>query len=467
MADWIDRADFAGKRVTVMGLGAFGGQIGAIRYFVGKGADVLVTDLKGEDALEASLEQLAELPVRYRLGEHVAQDFAQADMILASPAVPRSSEYLQAARDSDVPIESEMNLFWRYCPAEIVGVTGTNGKSTTTSLLGEMATRDKRRRAWVGGNIGGSVLEVVQQIGGEDLVVLELSSFQLQALADLSRSPHVAVVTNLSPNHLDRHASMDDYRRAKQTIVRHQARTDFAVLNGDDEDVAAWAGSTPATAIRFSVRGQVEPGAYVDGQDLVCRVPGREGIVLPRADLMLPGLHNVANALAAMAGAALAGVGDEAIAEGLRAFRGLEHRLELVAERDGVRYYNDSKATTPAAGVIGVQAFSEPEPAPLVVIAGGYDKHVEMDEFTDACARCAKHVVVLGQVRQMLADLLRGAGPTVTEADTFEDAVRQAQAAAEPGGVVLLSPACASYDMFSNYEERGREFKRLVGSDRA
>ena len=462
MAAWIDSATFAGKHVTVMGLGAFGGQIGAVRYLVAKGAHVLVTDLKDERELRASLDQLAGFPVHYRLGGHRIEDFRDTDLVLPSPAVKPTSEFLQAAREASVPVESEMGLFVRYCPCEIVGVTGTNGKSTTTSLIGEMATRDARRRAWVGGNIGGSVLEVVGQIGPRDVVVLELSSFQLQALDGLGRSPHVAVVTNFSANHLDHHATMEEYRGAKLAILRHQTGRDLAVLNRDDGEVRTWGGHSPGATRFFSVEQRLGTGAWCDAGRLVCRLPGRQEIVLPRSDLRPPARHNVANALAAIAASALAGVSPEAIAQGLRAFRGLEHRLEFVGERDRVRYYNDSKATTPAAGVIGLGAFSEPGAGPLIVIAGGHDKHVPMDAFATACARRAKHVVVLGQVRELLAELLRGAGPTVTRAESFEDAVRQAQAAAEAGDIVLLSPACASYDMFSNYEERGLEFKRLV-----
>ncbi len=464
MADWIESRDFAGKSVTVMGLGAFGGQIGAVRWLVGKGAKVLVTDVKDADSLRTALDQLEGLPVDYRLGGHEEEDFRGADMILPSPAVRPTSEYLAAARGAGVPIETEMTLFWRYCPAAIVGVTGTNGKSTTTSLIGEMATRDPSRRAWVGGNIGGSVLEAVEQIGAGDWVILELSSFQLEALDALGRSPHVSVVTNFAANHLDHHADMDDYRTAKQTILRHQTEADFAILNLDDAHARSWSECSAGTPVYFSTERSVDAGAFLDGDQLVCRVPGREEIALPRDDFQPPGRHNVANALAAIAAAALAGVGDEAIGEGFREFRGLEHRLEFVCERDGVRYYNDSKATTPAAGAIGVQAFADTHAGKLIVLAGGYDKHVPMDDYAAACARLAKHVVVLGEVRELLFGLLDGAGPGVSRADSFEHAVHLAQAAAQPGDVVLLSPACASYDMFNNYEERGRTFKRLVGA---
>ena len=466
MSNWIDARDFRDRRVTVMGLGAFGGQIGAIRYLLAKGADVLVTDLKPQDALAQSIDALAGLRVRYRLGEHRSEDFQHADMVLASPAVPKRSKFLQTAQDAGVPVESEMNLFFRYCPARIIGVTGTNGKSTTTALLGEMAGHNARR-VWVGGNIGGSVLEIVEQVREPDLVILELSSFQLERLDALGKSPHIAVVTNFSANHLDHHADMAEYRAAKQAILRRQTVQDFAVLNHDDADVREWRDCTPGRTVYFSLKERLEQGASLDREHLVGRTPGRDEITLPRADFHPPGRHNTANALAALAAAALAHVGDDSIRRGCRAFRGLEHRLEFVCERDGVRYYNDSKATTPAAGVTGVEAFSDASAGPLIVIAGGYDKHVPMDEYAAVCARRTKHVVVLGEVKAELSRLIvrartEASTPAVTEADTFDEAVGQAQAAAAPGDVVLLSPACASYDMFNNYEERGRRFRELV-----
>jgi len=466
LSEWIQARDFAGKRVTVMGLGAFGGQIGAIRFLVARGAEVLVTDLKTEADLGPSVEALAGLPVRYRLGDHRLEDFQDTDLVLASPAVPGRSEFLQAARATDVPVESEMGLFVRYCPAEIVGVTGTNGKSTTTALLGDMVRHDARR-VWVGGNIGGSVLEIVDQIDDRDLVVLELSSFQLEGLDALRRSPHLAVVTNFSENHLDHHAGVAEYRTAKQTILRHQTASDFAVLNYDDPDVREWHTCTRGSTFCFSVRERLDHGAYLDGDALVCHLPGSREMLLPRAELQPLGAHNVANALAALTAAVLAGATRDSIGQGYRDFRGLEHRLELVCERDDVRYYNDSKCTTPAAGIIGIEAFADLPPRRLVVIAGGYDKHVPLDEFAGACAQRAKHVVLLGAVRPQLSRsilLCRGdaAEPVVTEAETFEEALSQARSAAVAGDVVLLSPACASYGMFNNYEERGTEFKRLV-----
>ena len=466
MSDWVTRQDFAGRRVTVMGLGAFGGQIGAARFLVGRGARVLVTDVKDASGLGPALAALEGLPIRYRLGEHRVEDFEQTDMVLASPAVSPRSPHLQAARDAGALVESEMNLFFRYCPAPIVGVTGTNGKSTTTHMIGEMAGRHEPRRSWVGGNIGGSVLEIVDQVGPGDLVVLELSSYQLEALDALGRSPRVAVVTNFAANHLDHHADMDEYRWAKQTILRHQRPGDVAVLNRDDEDVAAWRECTAGETLWFSLDGPVDRGAFVDGPQLVCRFEGREDMVFARDDLRLPGRHNAANALAALLAAGAAGVAASAMAGGLRSCRALEHRLEFVCEREGVRYYNDSKATTPAAGIIGVQAFSEPA-GRLIVIAGGYDKHVPLEDYAQACVEHAKHVVVLGEVREELRQLIagqrgEGTAPGLTVANTFEDAVREAQRAAAPGDVVLLSPACASYGMFANYEERGRRFRELA-----
>jgi len=460
--DFICQRHFAGKRVTVMGLGLFGGGVGAARFLAKGGAQVTVTDLKPADELAESVAQLNGLPIEFHLGGHREDDFRKADLVVVSPAVPSDSPFLALARQRDVPLESEMALFFRYCRAPILGITGSSGKSTTTALTHAMLANWLGPRAWLGGNIGRSLLEDLDAIAPDHLVVLELSSFQLQDLDRLARSPHISVVTNLAPNHLDRHKDLAEYIAAKKTILRHQRHGDFAILNADDPEVATWGHGLKGRTVFFSLRTPLQQDACVqNGQIVIADAEGTH-IVCPASELRLPGQHNLANALAATAAAWLAGARQDAIAHALRTFPGLEHRLEFVAEIRGVRYFNDSKATTPEASSIALRAFD----APIVLIAGGHDKGAPFDAFAAECAQRAKHVVLIGKTAQRIASLIeanrRGDSPLLTIPSSFADAVAAAKAAAAPGDIVLLSPACASYDMFRNYEDRGNQFKSLV-----
>ncbi|MBM4080733.1 MAG: UDP-N-acetylmuramoyl-L-alanine--D-glutamate ligase [Planctomycetes bacterium] len=461
-ADFVFTRDFKGKRVTVMGLGLFGGGVGAARFLAKAGARVTVTDLKPADELAESVAQLSGLPIEFHLGGHREADFSDTDLVVVSPAVPADSPFLDLARQRGVPLESEMNLFFRYCRAPILGITGSSGKSTTTALTHAMLAQWLGSKAWLGGNIGRSLLEDLDAIAPDHLVVLELSSFQLQDLDRLARSPHISVVTNLAPNHLDRHKDLAEYIAAKKTILRHQREGDFAVLNADDREVATWGRGLKSKTVFFSVRSPLKQGACVqNGQIVIADAEGTHTIC-SASELRLPGPHNLANALAATAAAWLAGARQDDIAHALRTFPGLEHRLEFVAEVAGVRYFNDSKATTPEASCIALRAFD----APIVLIAGGYDKGAPFDAFAAECAQRAKHVVLIGKTAQKIAALIeakrQGISPSLTLAPSFPSAVAAAKSAAAPGDIVLLSPACASYDMFRNYEDRGNQFKSLV-----
>ena len=292
--------DYRNRRVLVMGLGSFGGGLGAVKFLVARGASVTVTDLRSKDKLAESLEELRDTPPdRLVLGGHHEDDFRRAELVVVNPAVKPNCPYLNAALRAGVPVTSEMNLFWKWNPAPTVAITGSNGKSTTTAMthaiLKTDLSRQHGRRAWVGGNIGTSLLPQVDQIQSDDIVVLELSSFQLADLDRLQVSPHVAIITNFAPNHLDWHPHLDHYRSAKQAILRWQTPTDFAVLNDDDEDVRHWA--VQGQRLGFSVRQEISAGAFSTGRDAVVRVGGQE-ICLPLGTwLKLPGQHNVANAL--------------------------------------------------------------------------------------------------------------------------------------------------------------------------
>jgi UDP-N-acetylmuramoylalanine--D-glutamate ligase len=428
--------NLAGKRVTVVGLGRFGGGVGVTRWLCGQGAGVTVSDLAGADDLAESIQALEGLKLALHLGGHAREDFLRADLLVVNPAVPRNMPLLLEAREARVPRTSEINLFLQRCPAAVVGVTGSVGKSTTTAMIG--AILQKRLVAHVGGNIGRSLLEELPRIRPEHVVVLELSSFQLEDTPIIGVSPHVAVVTNLAPNHLDRHETMEAYEAAKKNIFAFQEPCDVLILNAADTIVSAWAAEAR------------------------CRVEMFDPAAEP-FELAVPGAHNQANAQAAWTASSQFGIDRATAAEALAAFPGLPHRLEFVAERRGVRYFNDSKCTTPSGAIVALEAFP---PRKAVIIVGGYDKHVRFDELGEALAARAKAIVAMGATREAVIAAVsphqtKGL-PPIERADDLPAAVSAARKRAVSGDVILLSPACASFDMFTNYEHRGQAFVELV-----
>jgi len=449
-----------GLRVTVMGLGLFGGGVGVSRFLVAKGARVTVTDLRSEKDLRESIEALRDLPITYHLGCHPDEDLTKADLVVVNPGVPRESPHLAKAIAAGVPLESEMNLFWKLCRAPVVGITGSNGKTTTTALVGEIL-KASRPGVWVGGNIGVSLLEDVDRIEPDHVVVLELSSFQLENLAFLERSPRVAVVTNLSVNHLDRHGTMEAYGEAKRNILRFQRPADTAVLNSDDPVVSAWASGHAGQGLFFSRKRAVEAGAFVNPSgEVVMRFGGEETVIGPSSLLRLPGWFNLENLLAATCAAWACGARAEAVRRVMQEFPGVEHRLELVAEVGGVKFYNDSIATNPDSVIAALQVLQ----GPIVLLLGGSDKKIPFDAMVRETKGRVKKAVLLGATAPTIQALFdREPGlPPYERAGSFDEAVERAAAIAAPGDTVLLSPACASFDMFRNYAERGRRFKELV-----
>lgn len=467
--------EFQGRTVTVMGLGGFGGGLGAVRFLAEAGAKILVTDLRSETELQPSLAQLdSSWPVTLRLGQHDEADFRDTDLIVVSPAVPKESPFLAVARERGIPLTSEMNLFWERNRGRVLAVTGSNGKSTTTVLTHAILdaarqTNLKSERGisgcWLGGNIGISLLPEVRRIQPEDWVVLELSSFQLEDLAPLRPRPEIAVVTNFSPNHLDRHGTVEAYRTAKQNLLRWQTADQFAVVNSESE-VATW--PTAATRLRFGPIEEHRLGVFGDGSEVIARLPlelgGEQRLPLGRW-LRLPGTHNWQNAQAAIAAALVTGASVAAIEQAVSSFRGLQHRLEIVAEVDGRRYFNDSKSTTPEATVLALQSFDEP----IVLLAGGYDKQIDLSAIASVAVSRCRAVALIGQTGPQLGRLIEAAarvanvvGPTCRGFESLEQAVAWSLQSSSPGDVVLLSPGCASYDWFQNYIERGEQFSTLV-----
>ncbi len=453
------------RRVTVMGLGSFGGGIGLTRYLVNQGANVTVTDLQSAEALHASLEALRGLPIRFVLGRHEEADFIDTDVVFVNPAVPLTSRYLTLARAKHVPLDSEMNLFVRQCRGRVIGITGSVGKTTTTALLGSIL-QIHDARTLVGGNIGGSLLDRLSDITPETLVVLELSSFQLEQLDWLRYSPPLAIVLNLAPNHLDRHGTMEAYQRAKEVLLAHQTPVDMAVLNWDDPSVRAMAARGQGQRLYYSMQEPLAEGVSRQGTTLVLTTAGQRTVLCQQTDLRIRGAHNLSNAAAAAAAASTLGVPPETIVQGLQRFQALPHRLELVGTKGGVEYYNDSKATTPFSTMRALQAFEQP----IILLAGGYDKGTPFDELGQLIHARARAALVYGKTAPKLAQAIQQAAqeahgrpaPLLLQLPDLAAAVQHAAHMADAGDVVVLSPACASYDQYPHYEARGEHFRTLV-----
>lgn len=448
----VARRRFAGKKVTVVGLAREG--VSLVRFLASVGAEVTANDRAPEASLAGALRQIAGLPVNVVAGGHPHELFARADAVFVSPGVPRELEALAAAREQGVPVSSETQLFFELCRGRIVGITGSSGKTTTTALVGEMF-REAGMPMHLGGNIGLPLLERVGEIGRDDWVVLELSSFQLETLP---YSPPVAAILNITPNHLDRHASMEAYTAAKVNLVRHQKAGDRAVLNADDRGSSAVATVEPP--IWFSLERPVR-GAHVDAGRVVISVGSHPEEVCSLDDIRLRGRHNLANVAAAVAIAFAAGIPVPAMLEAIRRFTGVPHRLEVVAELDGVTYVNDSIATSPERAIAALRAFDQP----VVLIAGGRNKRLPLEEWAGVICRRAKAVVLMGEAADAIEAAVRACGeitPPMLRATGLDEAVARARTLAEPGDMVLLAPGGTSFDMFKDFEERGERFRMVV-----
>ncbi len=387
------------------------------------------------------------------LGGHRAETFLEQDLIVPSPGVPLAMPHLVAAREARIRIWSEIELAWRFLRGRMVAITGSNGKTTTTALVGHiLATAGVP--VIVAGNIGTPLISRVETSSDSTVTVVEVSSFQLEAIDQMR--PDVGVFLNLTPDHLDRHASMEEYGRAKGRLFENQAEADAAILNADDPATTPFAPSRPQV-FWFSRDKRVARGAFLREDEIVFRRDGAETVLLRRGDIGLRGLHNLENVLAASAASLLAGAAPPAVAAGVRSFAGVEHRLEFVAEIGGVDYYNDSKATNVDATLKAVDAF----PGPLLIILGGKDKGSDYTILRDPLHRWARLALLIGAAADKIAGQVTGA-VAIEQAGTLERAVRIASERAQPGDTVLLAPACASFDQFENYEHRGRVFKQLV-----
>lgn len=446
------RDRFAGQHVHVIGLGSWGTGGAVARVLSARGANVTVSDVKSADALAGEIAALADTEVTIHTGEAAYRGLEQADLVVLSPGVPPDIPPLLRARARGVKVVGEIEVAYWIARSPILAVTGTKGKTTTATLIGELL-KDAGREAMVVGNIGRPMISAAASAGPDAVLVSEVSSFQLETTE--SFRPRVAMLLNLFPDHLDRHVNLDSYREAKARIFDHQQPDDCAVINRDEAEVWPLRRRTRARLIPYSLEQAQPEGADLDGGWL--RVRGQR---ICRADAVkLRGRHNLSNALAALAAAQAIGAPLNAAQDTLSRFEGLEHRLEAVGTIDGVLFINDSQATTPQAAIAGLQSFAQP----VVLIAGGRSKVHDFGSLAESMARRGASLVAIGEAAAEIAAAARRAGvDNVLKAQDLPEAVRLAYERAQPEGVVLLSPACASFDMFENMAERGRAFKQAV-----
>jgi UDP-N-acetylmuramoylalanine--D-glutamate ligase len=449
--------DYAGKEVLVVGAGKSG--LAATRFLLARGAQVTLTDTKNQDELESGIAPLREIArnsgrLVLELGGHRHKSFRNCDFVVVSPGVPLSLEEFDVSRTAGIPIMAEVELAYRNLKGKIIGITGSNGKTTTTTLVSQLLT-GAGLGGHAAGNIGAPLIDFVSNSTSEDVYVVELSSFQLEAV-DTFR-PFVGSILNLTPDHMDRYSGFEDYVAAKRRLFMNQKKTDYAVLNADDPRTAALAADVPSEPILFSRLKSVANGIFVRNGRAVYRGKADERDLFDVTVITLKGSHNLENVLAACAMAILAGAPSESLDESIRKFKGVEHRLEWVYELDGVQYYNDSKATNVDATVKSLEAF----PGNILLIAGGRDKGGDFSVLRSPVRKRVKHLVLIGEAAEKIRKALRN-DVEMSEAPTMQAAVSMCRRLAQPGDVVLLAPACASFDMFQDYEHRGRVFKDAV-----
>ncbi len=443
-----------GKRVLLIGLAKTG--ISTIKFLSGKGAKVMVNDIKSKDQVEDILEELKGLDVDYILGSH-PEDIEDVELVVMSPGVPTDIKLVNTLRAKGIQIISEIELAYRFSKAPFVGITGTNGKTTTTSLVGEIFKLSKHK-TFVVGNIGRPAIDVVDAADENSVLVTELSSFQLESIIDFC--PKVSAVLNITPDHLNRHKTMENYIDAKANIFKNQRQGDYTVINYDCPESKNLSSLCKSNVVLFSRNERPRGGVYVEGGVIISEIDGNPQKIIDIEEIKIPGAHNLENALAAVAVALCMGIDKDFIVKALKDFEGVEHRLEFVRTVDGVDYVNDSKGTNPDASIKAVEAYDRP----LVLIAGGMDKGSEFDEFILSFDGKVKELVLLGETAQKIRKTAQEKGfNNCHDVKNMHEAVKKASSLALKGDIVLLSPACASWDMYPSYEVRGMDFKQEVG----
>jgi UDP-N-acetylmuramoylalanine--D-glutamate ligase len=449
--------DLNNKRVLVVGLGKSG--VASALFLKSRGARVTVSDSKPEAELHEEILLLLEHGITVETGGHGDRTFRGQDLIVVSPGVPVDAPQLVQARNLGEQVIGEIELAAQFLPGSIVAITGANGKTTTTALAGEIVVG--KFSTLVGGNIGTPAISFVDQAGPATWIVLEVSSFQLETIVEFR--PRIAVILNITPDHLDRHKTFDNYVNAKARVFENQGADDFTVLNADDPTTAGLSDRTRAQLFWFSRKKEIGNGAFARGTHIYFRDSDREREIMPLAEVPLKGAHNLENVLAGVSIGILAGCQPEQIRHAIRVFKPVEHRLEFVARFAGVDYYNDSKATNVDATIKALEAFPADIPPHLHLILGGKDKGSDYTVLNDLLRQRVKRVYTIGAAAGKIESQIQGAAE-IEHAETLENAVRRASESAVAGDVILLAPACASFDQFQSYEHRGRVFKEVVHS---
>jgi UDP-N-acetylmuramoylalanine--D-glutamate ligase len=451
--------NYEGKTVLVAGAGKSG--LASARFLLESGARVILTDTKGDDALKSETAPLRDIAASsgelvLELGGHNNASFAACDFVVVSPGIPLSLPHFDISRKAGIPIIGEVELAYRHLKGRIIGITGSNGKTTTTTLVAGFLT-DAGMKGYAAGNIGAPLVSFVTRSSPGDFYAVELSSFQLESIREFR--PFIGSILNLTPDHLDRYPGLEDYIEAKRRLFMNQQNADFAVLNADDPKTAAMEPMVKAQPILFSRQRPLEHGAFVRGDRVVFRNAGVERDLFPVSAIPLKGAHNLENVLAACAMAILAGVPPEGLEDSIRKFKGVEHRIEWVAEVNGVQYFNDSKATNVDATIKSLEAF----PGNILLILGGRDKAGDFTALRSLVRERVRHLVLIGEATDKIRKALSGT-VEMSAAQSMEEAVSICRSLARRGDTVLLAPACASFDMFQDYENRGRAFKEAVCS---
>jgi UDP-N-acetylmuramoylalanine--D-glutamate ligase len=449
--------ELAGRKALVLGAARSG--IASARFLTQRGATVALNDRKPLDQWSPEALRLKTEGVGLVPGDVPSWLLDQIDLIVISPGVPSKSIPVRYAERRGVEVIGEIELASRFLRGRIVAITGTNGKTTTTTLIGKML-QDAGMRVQVGGNIGTPLISMTDSSQDDGWNVVEVSSFQLETIVDFH--PTVAAVLNVTPNHMDRYESVMDYAAAKHRIFANQTASDVAILNADDELVSSWSSGLRGHVVQFSVKRELEEGLFLRGDDLVSRTADGERGLVKRDEMQLRGLHNVENVLAALAAGLACGAAPESLRQTVREFQPVEHRLEQVADIDGVSFFNDSKATSVDATLKALEAFAD-EPGKIVLILGGRGKKAPYAPLASMIKERVRKIILIGEDAPTIENELKDVSPNARATD-MRDAVEQAFASAEKGDIVLLAPACASFDMFESFEHRGRVFKEEVSS---
>jgi UDP-N-acetylmuramoylalanine--D-glutamate ligase len=445
--------NLTGKKIVIIGMGRTG--IATARFLGKQGAKVIVTDEQAVDQWSSEFEKIAK-EKWLEIGSYNTRILTGACIVVPSPGVPPGNDLLVEALKKNIPVISEIEIAYRFLKVPLIAVTGTNGKTTTTTLLGEIL-KYSGKKTFVGGNIGTPLIEYVEGSQNEDFIVAEISSFQLQWIEKFR--PFIALLLNITCDHINYHGSFAEYRRIKTRVFANQTKADFAILNAADPEQEEMDRIINAQVIKFSSKRALQKGIFIKKNNIVLRIPGANEEQYPLSIINLPGLHNTENVMAAIMAARLCGCSQENIIAAVAAFRGLPHRIEFVGEKNSIKFYDDSKGTNVGSVVRALETFARP----VILLLGGRDKDGDFETLKPLLAAKTKKVILFGEARNRIASLIGKDMPALKKAK-LREAIESAYKNAQPGDIILLSPGCASFDEFANYKERGKFFKDVVGN---